>query len=99
MPSSHAIARGFRELLVGRDLHRDEELVRPARDELGPERALMLDGGRAYTVKTALELLRRLADVGLYWLEEPLDPHDYDGYRRLADAAPVRIAAGEADST
>jgi L-alanine-DL-glutamate epimerase-like enolase superfamily enzyme len=83
---------------LGGDLAHDEALVRAARDVLGPERALMLDGGRAYTVKRALELLRRVEDVGLYWLEEPLDPHDYDGYRRLADAAPVRIAAGEADS-
>ncbi len=83
---------------LGADLRHDEELVRAARDVLGPARALMLDGGRAYTVKRALELLRRVADVDLYWLEEPLEPDDYDGYRRLSDAAPVRIAAGEADS-
>src|ERR671935_2527514 len=35
---------------LGRDLDLDEELVRAARDELGPERSLMIDGGRAYTV-------------------------------------------------
>jgi L-rhamnonate dehydratase len=83
---------------LGRDLDRDEELVRAARGEIGPIRSLMLDGGRIYTVKRALELVRRLSDVGLYWFEEPLEPDDYDGYRRLSDAAPVRIAAGEADS-
>jgi L-rhamnonate dehydratase len=37
--------------------------------------------------------------VRLYWLEEPLAPDDYDGYRRLSDAAGTRIAAGEADAT
>src|SRR5919204_4241487 len=99
-----AVADGYTALKLGwgplgSDLDLDEELVRAARAELGPDRSLMIDGGRAYTVKRALELLRRLADVDLYWLEEPLDPHDYDGYRRLSDAAPVRIAAGEADST
>ena len=83
---------------LGVDLDRDEELVRAARDVLGPSRDLMLDGGRAYTVKRALELLRRLDDVGLYWFEEPLEPDDYEGYRRLSDSASVRIAAGEADS-
>ena len=83
---------------LGRDLDHDEELVRSAREVLGPARSLMLDGGRAYTVKRARELLRRLEDVDLYWLEEPLEPDDYDGYRRLSDAASVRIAAGEADS-
>ena len=83
---------------LGRDLGYDEELVRAARDVLGPDRSLMLDGGRAYTVKRAAELLRRLEDADLYWLEEPLEPDDYDGYRRLSDAAGVRLAAGEADS-
>ncbi len=83
---------------LGADLDRDEELVRAARDVLGPSRDLMLDGGRAYTVKRALELLRRLEDVGLYWFEEPLEPDDLEGYRRLSDSASVRIAAGEADA-
>jgi len=83
---------------LGRDLDHDEELVRSAREALGSTRSLMLDGGRAYTVKRALELLRRLEDADLYWLEEPLEPDDYDGYRRLSDAARVRVAAGEADS-
>ena len=73
--------------------------IRAARDELGPERELMIDGGQAYTVKQATELLRRVEDARLYWLEEPLAPDDYDGYRRLSDAVTTRIAAGEADST
>ena len=84
---------------LGRDLAHDEALVRAARETLGPERSLMLDGGRAYTVKQALELLRRVEEHELYWFEEALPPDDLDGYRRLSDAAPVRIAAGEADAT
>src|SRR5581483_7281888 len=101
--AERAAGDGYTALTLGRgplgaDLDRDEELVGAARAALGPERALMLDGGRAYTVKGALELLRRVEDVGLYWLEEPLQPDDLRGYRRLSDAARVRIAAGEADS-
>jgi L-rhamnonate dehydratase len=84
---------------LGADLDRDEELVRAARDVLGPGRSLMLDGGRAYTVKRAFELLRRLDDAGLYWFEEPFEPDDYAAYRRLSRVAGVRIAAGEADAT
>lgn len=84
---------------LGRDLDHDEELVRAAREVLGPERSLMLDGGRAYTVERATELLRRLEDVDLYWLEEPFEPDDYESYGRLAAVAGVRIAAGEADAT
>ncbi len=84
---------------LGRDLAHDEALVRAARETLGPERSLMLDGGRAYTVKRALELLRRVEEHELYWFEEALPPEDLDGYRRLSAASPVRIAAGEADAT
>ena len=84
---------------LGRDLAHDEALVRAARETLGPGRSLMLDGGRAYTVKRALELLRRVEEHELYWFEEALQPDDLDGYRRLSDAARVRIAAGEADAT
>jgi L-rhamnonate dehydratase len=58
----------------------------------------MVDGGMAYTVKSAIELVQRLDEIGIYWLEEPLAADDYDGYRRLSDAVSVRIAAGEADS-
>jgi L-alanine-DL-glutamate epimerase-like enolase superfamily enzyme len=58
----------------------------------------MVDGGMGYTVKRAVQLLRELEPYDIYWLEEPLLADDYDGYRRLSDAASVRIAAGEADS-
>jgi L-alanine-DL-glutamate epimerase-like enolase superfamily enzyme len=101
--AERAVAAGYTALKLGwgplgGDLDRDAELVRTARAALGTSRTLMLDGGRAYTVKRALELLRKLEDANLYWLEEPLAPDDLDGYRRLSDAAPVRIAAGEADA-
>jgi L-alanine-DL-glutamate epimerase-like enolase superfamily enzyme len=84
---------------LGRSPGLDEELIRAARETIGPERALMIDGGQRYTVEASLALLDRVSDVGLYWLEEPLEPDDYDGYRRLSDTSQVRIAAGEADAT
>jgi L-alanine-DL-glutamate epimerase-like enolase superfamily enzyme len=36
-----------------------------------------------------------LAEIGVVWLEEPLDKHDYEGYRRLREKSPVALAAGE----
>jgi L-alanine-DL-glutamate epimerase-like enolase superfamily enzyme len=84
---------------LGGDLSHDEALIRAAREALGPSRDLMIDGGQAYSVKRATQLLRAVEDVGLYWFEEPFAPDDYDSYRRLSAAVTVRIAAGEADST
>ena len=40
----------------------------------------------------------QLARFGLGWLEEPLRADDYRGYRKLAGATPLRIAAGEHES-
>jgi L-rhamnonate dehydratase len=98
-----AVADGYGALKLGwgplgQSLERDVELLAAARDELGPDRALMVDGGMAYSVKRALQLVRELEPLRVYWLEEPLQADDYDGYRRLSDAVPIRIAAGEADS-
>lgn len=102
--ASRAVAAGYGALKLGwgplgQDLAHDADLVRAARSELGAARTLMLDGGRAYTVKRALELLRRVEEHDLYWLEEALPPDDLDGYARLSAGSPVRIAAGEADET
>jgi L-alanine-DL-glutamate epimerase-like enolase superfamily enzyme len=101
--AERAVASGYKALKLGwgplgRELRTDVELIRTAREAVGKERSLMIDGGRAYTVKRALELLRRVEEEDLYWFEEALEPDDLDGYRRLSDAAAVRIAAGEADS-
>jgi len=102
--AERAVAGGYTALKfgwgpLGRELDHDERLIRAARDVLGPDRSLMIDGGQVYTFKRAAELLRRVEDVGLYWFEEPFAPDDYESYRRLSDVASVRIAAGEADAT
>lgn len=101
--AERTVAAGYSALKLGwgplgQELSLDVELVRAAREVIGPERTLLLDGGRAYSVKRALALLRRVEEHELYWLEEPLPPDDLDGYRRLSDAASVSIAAGEADA-
>lgn len=102
--AERAVDAGYRALKLGwgplgLDLDRDVELLGAARTALGEGRSLMVDGGMAYSVETANELLLRTADLDLYWLEEPLAADDYEGYGRLAESTDVRIAAGEADST
>ena len=38
------------------------------------------------------------ARYGVLWLEEPLHPDDWQGYRELVNRSPVAIAAGEQES-
>jgi L-alanine-DL-glutamate epimerase-like enolase superfamily enzyme len=84
---------------LGPDGEEDEAIVRCLREAIGPEVDLLIDGGLAWDVETALERLRRFEPYRLYWLEEPLAAYDFAGYARLAAEAKTPIAAGELSSS
>jgi L-alanine-DL-glutamate epimerase-like enolase superfamily enzyme len=48
-----------------------------------------------WTLDTALEVARELANLDIYWMEEPLHRSDRDGMRRLREQSGLRIAGGE----
>ena len=83
---------------LGQDRVTDHALVRKARKGLGADADLMIDAGLVWDAKTALQRAIAFAEEDIFWLEEPLRPDDYDGYRRLCRATSVRIAAGEEES-
>jgi len=98
--------RGFRAIKLGWEpfghqaLAEDEKLVQTARKAAGDETTLLIDAGGSYPfwalrLKDALERARMLEDYGVYWFEEPLAPDDIEGYARLTDLSPVKIAHGE----
>jgi len=100
------VSRGFRTIKLGWDpfCHgspgADEELVRRARASAGDGVTLCVDAGGSYPfwplrLKDALERARMLQDYGVLWFEEPLHPDDIEGYARLTEASPVKIAHGE----
>ncbi|MEX0702278.1 MAG: mandelate racemase/muconate lactonizing enzyme family protein [Planctomycetales bacterium] len=73
----------------------DIDLVRGAREGIGDEATLLIDAGCVWDARTALRRAHAFAEYDIEWLEEPLSPDDYDGYRWLRDRSPVPIAAGE----
>ena len=83
---------------MGLDAETDVALVREARRGLGKGPDLMIDAGLVWDAKTALQRARAFSEYNIFWLEEPLRPDDYEGYRRLCEATDVRIAAGEEES-
>ncbi len=83
---------------MGRDEKTDIALVREGRKGLGEDADLLIDAGLVWDAKTALQRAIAFSDYNIFWLEEPLRPDDYEGYRKLAEATPVRIAAGEEES-
>jgi D-galactarolactone cycloisomerase len=99
-------ARGFRAVKLGwAPFGRvsgalDEQLVRTARETVGPDVEIMVDAGGSegfwpHGYKWALNTARMLADYDVTWFEEALPPDDLEGYVKLREHAPVRIATGE----
>jgi len=101
--ATRVVAEGFGALKLGwgplgADVGLDVELTAAARSVLGPERKLMIDGGMAYTVRSAKEFCRRTEPLNIFWFEEPFEADDIFSYQRLTGSVAVRIACGEAHS-
>ena len=60
--------------------------VEAARDAIGEDATLLVDANCALDLPTALEFARLLPEYNVYWFEEPLPIHDYEGHRLLAEA-------------
>jgi galactonate dehydratase len=94
-------AAGFRQVKVKLG-HPVPEAIRRARlvREIAGESILLgVDANWAYDVDDAITVGRALVDLGYDFFEEPIRPEDREGYRRLARAVPIRLAAGESDFT
>lgn len=99
-------ARGFKAIKMGwRPFGRvsrqlDEQLVKTARETVGPDVELMVDAGGSeqfwpHNYKWAIETARMLKDYDITWFEEALPPDDIEGFIKLREHSPVPIATCE----
>jgi L-alanine-DL-glutamate epimerase-like enolase superfamily enzyme len=84
---------------IGRDPKLDEELVQCIRSAVGDDIRIMIDGGLAWDLKGAVRIAHVYQKYDVFWLEEPLQPDDIEGYRELASRTSIYIAAGEQESS
>lgn len=94
-----AVDAGFShvKLKVGRDLADDVRRLRIAREVLGPDRQLMIDANQVWDVDQAIEWLGQLAFAKPWFIEEPTNPDDIEGHRRIREAVKgsMQVATGE----
>ena len=84
------------KLKVGRDLDDDIRRLRIAREELGPDRFLMIDANQVWDVGEAIDWMKQLAFAKPFFIEEPTSPDDIAGHKAIREAiAPVKVATGE----
>jgi len=93
-----AIAQGHRRFKIkiggvalGADLKRIEAVLAV----LEPQMSLAVDGNGAFSRETALRYVEALAAYPLMWLEEPVNPLDFESHRELAEGSIMPLAAGE----
>jgi L-fuconate dehydratase len=93
-----ALASGWThfKLKVGANIGDDIRRAAILRDEIGPERTLMLDANQVWDVEQAIANVRQLARFNPLWMEEPTSPDDILGHATIARAiAPIGVATGE----
>ena len=73
----------------------DVEAAAVLREGLGEDAELYMDANRGWSANEAMEVLRRTADLGLQFLEEPDDAREVLGRRRLVERSTIPIAADE----
>jgi len=93
-----AVAGGWThlKLKVGHKIEDDVRRARIVREEIGPDRRLMMDANQVWDVQEAITNLKELVAFDPYWVEEPTSPDDVLGHATIARAiAPVKVATGE----
>ena len=76
-------------------LEMDEAFVAAVRGGVGAAIRLRLDANGAWTVSEAVQAIRRLAQYGIEYVEQPVDGRDVGGMKTVRAAVPVPIAADE----
>jgi L-fuconate dehydratase len=93
-----AVAAGWThvKMKVGQRIEDDVRRARIVREEIGPDRRLMMDANQVWEVGDAIANVRRLAEFRPHWIEEPTSPDDVLGHAAIARAiAPIQVATGE----
>ena len=77
------------------DLRSELRMVREVRAAIGPDRMLRLDANGGWTLATAMEAIRKLADCDIRNFEDPVDT--YDEMARLRPHAPMTFSTHNPD--
>lgn len=77
----------------GRDT--DINNIKQSRAVIGQTAKLMLDANMAWAKEEALEMVERLREYNIEWLEEPCPCDDIEALAQVTSKSPVKIAGGE----
>jgi L-fuconate dehydratase len=93
-----AIAEGWAAFKMKVGMNLEDNIRRAAlmREEIGPDRKLMMDANQCWDVDEAIRQMKELMQFDPWWMEEPTSPDDILGHAKIARAiAPIGVATGE----
>ncbi|RME84898.1 MAG: mandelate racemase/muconate lactonizing enzyme family protein [Caldilineae bacterium] len=69
--------------------------VKAVREAVGPDVEVLVDVSAELTTDAVIRLGRRLEEFDLFFLEEPVDPFDFEAMKKVSERVDIPIAAGE----
>ncbi|KAK3677007.1 hypothetical protein LTR78_003212 [Recurvomyces mirabilis] len=97
---TEATQAGFKhfKLKAGLGIETDRKRLGMVREVAGPEAVLMVDVNQIWDVDEAIEYMPKLADLNLWFIEEPTSPDDVLGHAKIRKALKphgIGVATGE----
>ena len=86
-------------MVAGRERAYDLAVLRGIRERFGEAVDLCIDANSSYETNDAVRFAIAAQDLDLLFFEEPVPPDNLRGYRRLRQASPMGIAAGQSEFT
>jgi L-fuconate dehydratase len=96
--AKEAVAEGFTliKMKVGRSLENDIHRLELVRKTIGNDVRMACDANQVWDVNEAINWIKAISHVNLFWVEEPTSPDDILGHATIAKAIfPTKVATGE----
>ncbi len=91
------VREGYRriKIKVGENAERDLERVRGIRMAVGEDVELQIDANQGWTTEEAITVLRRMQELRILFVEQPVKASDIHGLKAVKEASPIPVMADE----
>ncbi len=84
------------KMKVGQDIERDIHRCKLIRSIIGNDKKLMVDSNQIWSVNETIENISKLKKFDIMFYEEPTNPDDILGFKKIKSAHPdIKLATGE----
>jgi L-alanine-DL-glutamate epimerase-like enolase superfamily enzyme len=91
--------RVVKVMVAGRELSYDLAVFKALRKRFGDDIGLCADANSSFETTAAVRFATKAEEYDLLFFEEPVSPDNLRGYRRIRQASPMGLAAGQSEFT